>query len=89
MTNAGKMRKRISITLSSDILVDIDRERDPKVSRSAFIERVLRDYFKNKEREMLNQRDLVLINANADSLNREAEDVLRYQAPIGFSSEEP
>jgi hypothetical protein len=57
-------------------------------SRSAFIEGVLRDYFKEKVRQAIHQRDLELINANADYLNREAMDVLRYQAPIDYSGTE-
>ena len=80
--------QKISITVSAEVLTDIDRYRDPRVSRSYFIEQVLRDYFRKKEREAINQRDLEIINANADCLNLEMEDVLRYQAPIDFSSEE-
>ena len=80
--------RKITITISAEILADIDRNRDPRVSRSFFIEQVLSDYFKTKKREAINQRDLELINAHADDFNRETEDVLRYQAPIDFSSEE-
>jgi hypothetical protein len=36
----------------------------------------------DKAREAINQRDLEIINANAEYLNREQEDVLRYQAEI-------
>jgi metal-responsive CopG/Arc/MetJ family transcriptional regulator len=82
------MLKRISIIISTDVLADIDRNKGPKESRSEFIEAVLREYFKAKLREALNARDMELINANAEYLNREAEDLLRYQAPIDFSSED-
>jgi hypothetical protein len=57
-------------------------------SRSAYIEKVLRYHLRDEERQAINARDLELINANADSLNREAMDVLRYQAPIEYSSTE-
>jgi hypothetical protein len=36
----------------------------------------------DEAREAINQRDLEIINANAEYLNREAEDSLRYQAEI-------
>lgn len=76
------MKKRISITLSTDIWAEIDRQIGAKGSRSAFIEKVLSDHFRKLEREEIGARDLILINADADALNAEAEDVLRYQADI-------
>lgn len=82
------MKEKTSITLSSDVLADVDRNAGSKASRSAFIEQVLREYFKTKVREALNARDVELINANADYLNREMEDVLRYQAPIDYAGED-
>lgn len=82
------MKQKTSITLSQDILTEVDRNVGSKASRSEFIEMVLRDYFREKVRAAINQRDLELINANAEYLNREMEDVLRYQAPIEYSEEE-
>jgi metal-responsive CopG/Arc/MetJ family transcriptional regulator len=82
------MKEKTSITLSSDVLADVDRNAGSKASRSAFIEEVLREYFKAKVREALNARDAELVNANADYLNREMEDVLRYQAPIDYAEGE-
>jgi metal-responsive CopG/Arc/MetJ family transcriptional regulator len=76
------MKEKTSITLSSDVLAQVDRNAGTRASRSAFIEGVLREYFKVKVREAINARDLELINANADYLNREMEDVLKYQAPL-------
>jgi metal-responsive CopG/Arc/MetJ family transcriptional regulator len=81
------MKEKTSITLSSDVLAEVDRNAGSKASRSAFIETVLREYFKEKVRDALNARDVELMNANADYLNREMEDVLRYQAPIDFGEE--
>lgn len=81
------MKEKTSITLSSDVLAEVDRNAGSKASRSAFIESVLREYFKQKVREALHARDVELINAHADYLNREMEDVLRYQAPIDFEEE--
>jgi len=74
------MKQKTSVTLSSDILKRIDRTAGSKVSRSAFIERVLRSYFRQRTRQAQNAQDLERINAAADRLNREAADVLRYQS---------
>jgi metal-responsive CopG/Arc/MetJ family transcriptional regulator len=82
------MKLKTSITLSSDLLEEIDRNAGSKASRSAFIEVVMREYLKEKVREAINRRDMELINANIDYLNREALDVLRYQAPIEWTTED-
>ncbi len=38
------------------------------------------EYISQEEREQMNARDLEIINRNADQLNAEAEDILRYQS---------
>jgi metal-responsive CopG/Arc/MetJ family transcriptional regulator len=82
------MKEKTSITLSSDVLGWVDRNAGSRTSRSAFIEGVLREYFKERTRLAAHRRDFELINQHADSLHNEAMDVLRYQSPIDFSSEE-
>lgn len=82
------MKQKTSITLSSDLLKEVDRSAGSKSSRSAFIESVLREYFKARMRAAVNARDAELINAHADYLNREMEDVLSYQPPIEYATEE-
>jgi metal-responsive CopG/Arc/MetJ family transcriptional regulator len=84
----GITKAKTSITLSVPLLVQIDKLIGEHASRSAYIEKVLRDHLRDEERAAINARDVELINANADYLNREMEDVLRYQAPIDFSSEQ-
>jgi metal-responsive CopG/Arc/MetJ family transcriptional regulator len=74
------MKEKTSITLSSDVLAKVDQLAGSKVSRSAFIESVLRIYFRERARKKTHARDLERINAAADRLNAEAEDVLTYQA---------
>jgi metal-responsive CopG/Arc/MetJ family transcriptional regulator len=74
------MREKTSITLSSDILAKVDRLAGSKLSRSAFIECVLRNYFRERSRTKVQARDLERINAAADRLNSEAAEVLDYQA---------
>jgi metal-responsive CopG/Arc/MetJ family transcriptional regulator len=74
------MKEKTSITLSKDVLADVDRLAGSGQSRSAFIERVLRGYLRQREKAALQALDLERINRAADRLNSEAEDVLRYQA---------
>ena len=81
------MKEKTSITLSSDILTEVDRSAGSKASRSAFIENVLRDYFKAKVREAINARDLDLINAHSDYLARESREFDEYQAPIEWDDD--
>jgi len=64
------MKEKTSITLSSDLLADVDKSAGAAKSRSAFIEGVLREYFKENVRQAIHQRDVELINANADYLNQ-------------------
>jgi len=73
------MKEKTSITLSRELLTGIDRLAGSQ-SRSAFIERVLRQYLRAKMRAEANARDLERINQAADRLNSEAADVLDYQA---------
>ncbi|MGD0910991.1 MAG: hypothetical protein ABR928_03805 [Terracidiphilus sp.] len=75
------MKTKTSITLSAPILVKIDRRIGKRGSRSAYIERVLSDHFRDTARRALQARDREMIDAAAERLNEEAEDVLRYQAP--------
>lgn len=74
------MKEKTSITLSSEILAQVDHVAGARVSRSAFIEGVLRLYFRERARKKIHARDLQRINAAAERLNSEAEDVLAYQA---------
>jgi metal-responsive CopG/Arc/MetJ family transcriptional regulator len=74
------MKEKTSITLSRDVLKDIDRLAGPKYSRSAFIERAVRSYLKERERASIYARDLGILNRAADRLNAEAEETLEYQA---------
>ena len=73
------MKVKTSITLSSEVLAEIDRLAGSKSSRSALIERVLRRYLRERVRAAMNARDLKEINRAADQLNAEAIDVVEYQ----------
>jgi metal-responsive CopG/Arc/MetJ family transcriptional regulator len=74
------MKEKTSITLSKDLLAKIDRLAGSRHSRSAFIERVLRRFLRQRARAATHARDLALLNGAADRLNREAADTLTYQS---------
>jgi metal-responsive CopG/Arc/MetJ family transcriptional regulator len=73
------MKEKTSITLSKDVIAGVDRLAGSGQSRSAFIERVLRGYLREREKAALHARDLERINRAADRLNLEASEVLSYQ----------
>jgi metal-responsive CopG/Arc/MetJ family transcriptional regulator len=73
------MKNKTSITLSPDVLAGIDHLAGSKHSRSAVIDKVLRQYLKDRAKAAIQKRDIELINASLDELNAEAEDVLEYQ----------
>jgi len=75
------MKTKTSITLSEDVLAEIDRLAGPGVSRSAFIERVLRSFVRRRRRAQAEARELDALNRLAARLNAEAADVAGYQAP--------
>jgi len=49
---------------------------------------VLAEHLRARARAERDKRDLEIINRNATRLNREAEDGLEYQAPVGEYPEE-
>ena len=73
------MKEKTSITLSKEVLAGVDRLAGSKLSRSAFIERVLRRYLRERARARAQAHDLQRINQAADRLNVEAAEVLEYQ----------
>lgn len=69
-------RVKTSVTLPADLLASIDKVES---SRSAFLERASRAYLARMRRRRRNARDLRIINANAERMNRDSEDLLDYQ----------
>ena len=76
------MKEKTSITLSREVLKRIDRLAGSSRSRSAFIEKVLRWYLTERERAVVQARDLERINHAAEQLNSEAADVLEFQTLV-------
>jgi metal-responsive CopG/Arc/MetJ family transcriptional regulator len=74
------MKEKTSITLSADVISRLDRMAGSKHSRSALIERILRQYFRRQAHIRAQARDLELLNKAAEQLGAEANDVLEYQS---------
>ena len=73
------MKVKTSITLSQSILDQIDDRIGEEVSRSAFIEDALARHLAELARHERDERDIEIINRNAERLNREALEVLEHQ----------
>jgi metal-responsive CopG/Arc/MetJ family transcriptional regulator len=76
------MKVKTSVTLSQEILALIDQNVEGENSRSSFIELAIRTYLELIKRNKRDQKDLEIINRLSDKLNREAIDVLQYQAEL-------
>ena len=74
------MKSKTSLTLSEDLIVSLDRIAGPKQSRSAFIERILRDFVDQRAQERRNSREAAAINRHAEKLNIEMSDAMSFQA---------
>jgi metal-responsive CopG/Arc/MetJ family transcriptional regulator len=74
------MKTKTSITLSEDVVKAMDKFSGQYKNRSEFVEVALRAYIAHIIRTQRNARDLEIINQRADRLNKEAEDVLAFQA---------
>jgi metal-responsive CopG/Arc/MetJ family transcriptional regulator len=76
------MRQKTSVTLSEDLLQALAKATRKGESRSQAVERLLRETLSRETRRARDNRDLELIDRNADRLNAEAEDVLGYQVDL-------
>ena len=72
------MKKKISITLSSEVLALVVELAGSKHARSDVIEQVLLRFLRQRASSVVELHDLELINGAADQLNIEAADVLEY-----------
>ena len=70
------MKKKISITLPADLRLEIDRLIGDHGSRSAFIEKVLSDHFKELAEREIPARDVPPVDAASAHSNRQLEDAL-------------
>jgi len=74
------MKTKTSLTLSEDLVASLDRLAGPKVSRSAYIEQILREYLDRRAQARKDAREVAAINRHAAQLNAEMNDALSFQA---------
>lgn len=73
------MKVKTSLTLSEDLVARIDNLAGTKVSRSAFIERILRESLAQRAQAKKHAREVAAINRHAAQLNVEMNDALSFQ----------
>lgn len=81
------MRKRVHITLSEAVIEKAGAHLSRPWSFSRVVERALWEYIL-REQGVRDVRDGAILNTWVDYFAREAEDVLRYAAPITFEPDE-
>jgi metal-responsive CopG/Arc/MetJ family transcriptional regulator len=74
------MKTKTSLTLSEDLVASIDKLAGPKVSRSAYIEQILREFVDRRAQSRKDAREVAAINRHAAQLNVEMSDALSFQA---------
>ena len=80
MGYVSSMKIKTSITLERDVVDAIDQRSDEYGSRSEFLEIAARRLLSQLAKEKMDRRDREIIDRRANALNREAADVLDYQA---------
>jgi metal-responsive CopG/Arc/MetJ family transcriptional regulator len=76
------MKIKTSITLSEQLLANIDELRQPDTNRSAFIEEAMWTVIHQMRRDAQTAKDIEIINRRTDYLNEETQDALSYQVPL-------
>lgn len=76
------MKIKTSVTLSEDLLQDLDRLGDEFKNRSEAVEEALRLLIRQRMQKLREEKDLKILNQKAAKLNEEAEDVLSYQVDL-------
>jgi metal-responsive CopG/Arc/MetJ family transcriptional regulator len=73
------MKAKTSLTLSEDLVASIDKLAGPKVSRSAYIEQILREFVDRRAQARKSAREVAAINRHSVELNSEMSDALSFQ----------
>jgi metal-responsive CopG/Arc/MetJ family transcriptional regulator len=76
------MKRKISVSLSDDLLRLLARTSGQGESRSKAIERLVREGLRARARRVADEKDRAVLNRYALTLNREAKDVLEYQTHV-------
>lgn len=73
------MKVKTSVTLSPETIEAIDEIAGARSNRSRLIEQAVVEFVASHRRRQREAKDLEILNRSAERLNRETEDVLRYQ----------
>ena len=73
------MKVKTSVTLSEELVEELDDMTDDGSNRSQMIERAVAEFIERERRLFRDVRDLEILNRSADELNQEIDDVLAYQ----------
>jgi len=76
------VKVKTSVTLSEELIREIDALSSQYGTRSAMIERAVRDFLTTTAQRQREARDLEILNRRAEALNTEAADVLSYQVEL-------
>jgi len=76
------MKVKTSITLSEDLVHSIDEKVGKQKNLSKFIEKAVWDFIERQAKRERDMEDMRILNKKAVKLNKEAEDVLSYQADL-------
>jgi metal-responsive CopG/Arc/MetJ family transcriptional regulator len=76
------MKVKTSITLTEDTLRAVDEAAGREGNRSRLIEIAVLEFLERRRRHDREARDRRILDARAEQLNREVEDVLAYQADL-------
>jgi len=76
------MKVKTSISLSEELIHSIDELFGRQKNMSKFIEKAVKDFIERQIQRKRDLKDLDILNKKANKLNREAEDVLSYQADL-------
>ena len=76
------MKVKTSVTLSEELIRQIDALSSQYGTRSALIEQAVRDFLATQVKRRRDAQDLEILNRRAEALNAEAEDVLSYQVDL-------
>lgn len=76
------MKAKTSLTLSEDLVKTLDKLAGTRVSRSAFIENILREFVDRRAAARRDAQAIAAINRHAAQLNAEMSDTLSFQSVV-------
>lgn len=76
------MRVKTSVTLSEELVQEIDKLSQRYGNRSALVEQAVRSFLAAERQRVRDAQDLEILNRRAAKLNKEAQEVLSYQVEL-------